>query len=458
MFKKIISIITLCLFFAVPVSADTQEIEKPEITASAYVLYNPDNDEVVDAKNENTKMYPASLTKMLTALTVMDLCENLESEIITVSENAVTSLYGTQSSTAKLKIGEKFTVKQMLYLMLLPSGNDAANVLAEHFCGDNSSFALKMNEKAKEIGMTSSNFCNPHGLHDDNHYTTAVDLAILADAYIQNETLYNIAKCIEYTVPATNLQAERQIRTTNYMRIENSGYYYSYATGLKTGNTDNAGRCLAASAEKDGVTYICILLDVPEKWLRSGYVRTDFLEAVDIFKYAFQTYETVKIADKGQVVANLPVYETFSKKVDLCLNKDVYATLPKGTDLSELKIVFTPNSLVEEKFLASPVTEGEILGNAKLVLANTVIGNCETVAVKSVKSSGLIVFWHTIDLYVYIVLGIFAFLIVALGLLIIRRNIILYKRKKEKEKRIERRRQMFEKFQKQEPYNYFKMD
>ena len=230
MFKKIVVIFLASFLFLQPVFAETKTDQKPQVSASAYVLYNPDNDEVVEGKNENVKKYPASLTKMLTALTVLELCEDLDKEVITVSENAVTSLYGTQSSTAKLKIGEKFSVRQMLYLMLLPSGNDAANALAEHFCGDNRSFAKKMNEKAKEIGMLNSNFSNPHGLHDDNHYTTARDLAVLADAYMQNELLYDIAKCIDYTVPKTNLQAERQIRTTNFMRIEGSGYYYAYAT------------------------------------------------------------------------------------------------------------------------------------------------------------------------------------------------------------------------------------
>ncbi len=157
MFKKLFVISLLLLLFVFSASAETVSDTKPQITSSAYVLYNPDNDEVVDSKNATQRMYPASLTKMLTALTVFDLCNDIESETVTVSENAITSLYGTGSSTANIKIGEKFTVKQLLYLMLLPSGNDAANALAEHFCGDTASFAVKMNQKAKQIGMTNSN-------------------------------------------------------------------------------------------------------------------------------------------------------------------------------------------------------------------------------------------------------------------------------------------------------------
>jgi D-alanyl-D-alanine carboxypeptidase (penicillin-binding protein 5/6) len=196
-------------------------------------------------------------------------------------------LYGTGSSTAKIKIGEKLSVRQLLYLMLLPSGNDAANALAEHFSNDTQSFIQKMNNKAIEIGMTDSHFVTPHGLHDDNHYSTAVDLAKLATAYYSVPLFKEISKTVTYKVSKTNKQGERDIRTTNYMLIEKSGYDYKYATGLKTGNTDKAGRCLAASANKDGVEYICILLETPEAWNKYGLIRTDFLEAKSIFEYAF---------------------------------------------------------------------------------------------------------------------------------------------------------------------------
>ena len=178
----------------------------------------------------------------------------------------------------------------MLYLLMLPSGNDAANAIAEHISGDNDEFAKLMNKKAKELGMKNTHFANPHGLHNDDHYTTATDLAILADAYSSVETLSEIAKCNQYLMPATNKQGERLINTTNFMKIEKSGYYYEYADGLKTGNTDEAGRCLAASARTNGVRYICILLDCPEVWRGKGYVRSEFLEAAEIFKYAFEKY------------------------------------------------------------------------------------------------------------------------------------------------------------------------
>ncbi len=456
MLKKILSVIFVCILFIVSVSAETVKNKKPEITSKAFVLYNPDNDEIVDSKNANAKMYPASLTKMLTALVVVDLCDDLKNEKITVSKNAVTSLYGTGSSTAKLKIGEQLTAEQLLYLLIMPSGNDAANALAEHFCGSNLSFAKIMNKKAKELGLNGSNFKNPHGLHEDDHYTTAADLAKIADAYIDNPLLAKIANTVLYILPQTNKQAEREIRSTNYL-LQEGMYFYPYANGLKTGNTDLAGRCLAATAEKDKKRYICILLDVPERWERGVCLRTDFFEAKDIFEYAFLTYETVKIASKGQKIATLPVYETFSKTVDLVCVDDVFATLPKGTDIKNLKITFTPDKLLENQFVNSPIEKGIAFGKAEFILNGNILNTIKPMASITVNADKIIVFWHTIDLYVYIFLGFVCFFVLLYVFFIIRKKVVIYQRKKAKEARIKRRQILQEEFEKQK-HNYFNLD
>ena len=458
MIKKIIAVCVVLFVFVLPITVFAETEEQPNVTAAAYVLYNPDNNEIVESKNANISLYPASLTKMMTALCVIDLCDDLDNEKITVSENAVQSLYGTGSSKANIKIGEIFTARQLLYLMLLPSGNDAANALADHFTAKGKNFIEAMNNKATALGMNNTNFANPHGLHNANHYTTAADLAVLADAYMSDELLYSIAQCNEYTVPQTNLQLERKVRTTNFLRIPQSGYYYEYATGLKTGNTDKAGRCLAASAEKDGKRFICILLDTPEVWGRNGVIRTDFQETAEIFKYAFKTYECVKVANKGQKVKTLPVFETNGKTVDLGLLNDVYATLPKDVNLSDLKIDFTPKNLIDGGFVASPVSEGTSFGQAAFMLDNKVLGSCEVVALSSVKPNGLLVFWHKIDFYVYLTAAIIGFLVFVIVLLIVRKKCVIYKRKKAKEKREKRRKQMQEVFLKQDPIDYFKMN
>ncbi len=456
MFKKIIALccIIMFLFSGFTVYAES---EKPKITANAYVLYNPDNNEIVESKNQDKKMYPASLTKMLTALAVTKLCDDY-SQKITVSENAIKSLYGTNSSKARILKGEKITVEQMLYLMLLPSGNDAAYALAEHFTTDSRNFIDYMNELAKSIGMNNSNFVNPHGLHDEKHFTTAKDLAILADAFMSNSKLCKIAKCTEFTMPQTNLQLEREIRTTNYLLREGNRYYYKYATGLKTGYTDAAGRCFAGSAEKNGVKYIVILLNVPEVWDKYGLIRTDLLEATELFKYAFENYKCIKIAESDTVLKSLPVFETRNKTVDLALKNDVFATLPNDVDLGKIKIDFTPQNLVEGTMADSPVKKGDSFGIAKMILENRVVGECEVIALNTVEPNALIVFWHKIDFYVYLILGIIGFLVFAFCVLIIRKQMVLYRRRKMREKREQNRKRIEREFLKRDPYNYFKMD
>jgi D-alanyl-D-alanine carboxypeptidase (penicillin-binding protein 5/6) len=453
--KKFIVFIIVLSLFTFSVSAD--EIKQPEITSAAYVLYNPDNNEVVESINGTKKMYPASLTKMMTALVTYENCKNLDGEVITVSENAIKSIYGTSSSKADLKIGEQVTVKQMLYLLMLPSGNDAANALAEHISGSNDEFAKLMNKKAKELGMNNSHFVNPHGLHNADHYTTAEDLAKLADAYSSVELLSEIAKCNQYMMPATNKQGERLFNTTNLLKVEKSGYYYPYANGLKTGNTDEAGRCLAASAEKDGVRYICILLNCPERWQGKTYLRCEFLEAAEVFKYAFEKYECVKVANKGTKVGTNGVFETYEKTADIALENDVYATLPKGADLSSIKIEYKLNDLNQDNLLLPNVEKGKILGGANIYLNGKLLGKTNVISANTVKAHWWLKFWHKIDFYVYLTLGIIGGIFVLFIALIIRKYIIINKRRKERLRRIERRKRMEAEFAASEPYNYFKM-
>lgn len=454
MFKRLLVLFTAVLLLGMPISAN--EVQKPEITSKAYVLYNPNTNEIVESQNGDDKMYPASLTKMLTALVSYEMCDNLQ-DVICVSENAVKSIYGTSSSKADIKIGEEISVEQMLYLLMLPSGNDAANALAEHFCGDNETFAKEMNKKAQELGMKNSHFVNPHGLHDDDHYTTAEDLAILADAYCEVDFLKKVAVCNQYIMPETNKQAERLINTTNWLKVEGE-YYYEYANGLKTGYTDQAGRCLAATAEKDGKEFICILLNCPEKWYGKRYIRCEFLEAREIFKYAFETYETVKIADKGTKIGENGVFETYNKKVDVVLQNDVFATLVKGTDISGLKFDYTLDNLNEDDLLIPTVNKDDVLGVAKLYLNGKVVGKTNVISLGTVNSHWWLKFWHKIDLYLYIVLGVITFLILMFFILVIRKYVILYKRQKAKQKRLERRRKLQAEFDMKQPYNYYKFD
>lgn len=214
-------------------------------------------EKILFSKNENEKMYPASTTKIVTAILTLENC-NLD-DVVTVSYNAVMSIPDGYSS-AFLQIGETLTVEQLLQLLLVHSANDAANVLAEHIGGSIESFVAMMNTKVNELHLSNTHFTNTFGKHDDNHYTTAQDLATIMKYCIKNETFRKIAGSASCAIPATNKYGARKYNSTNELIIPNSNYYYPNLTCGKTGYTSQAGDCLVSCSYKDDLELICVVL------------------------------------------------------------------------------------------------------------------------------------------------------------------------------------------------------
>ncbi len=187
------------------------------------------------------------------------------------------------------KFGEKIKVEDLLYAMLIPSGNDAANVLAEHVSGSLSGFAELMNKKAKEIGCTNSNFTNPSGIHDENLYTTAYDLSLIARYAMNFETFRKVVSTPSYTLPSTNAysKADRTFSISNSLINPNSKDYYEYATGIKTGYTSSAKDCLIASAKKDDIEFMIVVLGAGS---RSNGQKERYLDCKTLFDFAFDNY------------------------------------------------------------------------------------------------------------------------------------------------------------------------
>lgn len=215
-------------------------------------------------KDINKKMYPASLTKVLTCIIAIEECKL--NDVATVSYDSVMSL-GSGYVTANLQIGEELSVEQLLYVLMIASSNDAAIVLAEHISGSVEEFANLMNEKAKEIGCKNSNFINPNGAHNENHYSTAYDLALIGQYAMKNKTFRKIVSTTSYTLPITNkYNSDDRVFANNnsLIMLNNNGrednYYYKYATGIKTGFTTPAGNCLIASSNKDGFELLSVVL------------------------------------------------------------------------------------------------------------------------------------------------------------------------------------------------------
>lgn len=238
-------------------SQESTEVAVPEIQSDGAVLMEASTGTLLYSKNADTKYYPASITKLMTALLVAEKASL--SDTVTFSKTATTGLE-SGAVTLGLVEGDKLTVEQCLYGLLLKSANEVANGLAEHVSGSVSNFAALMNAKAKELGCTGTNFVNPNGLNNSDHYTTPHDMALIARAAFQNETVQKVASTLTYQIPATKNAAARTITLGHKMLNSSDSRYYSGVIGGKTGYTSLAGNTLVTCAERNGVRLIAVIM------------------------------------------------------------------------------------------------------------------------------------------------------------------------------------------------------
>lgn len=358
-FKKIC--ITLFLFLIIFVSGctSTYAYTIPDTYSSACLLMEESTGKILYSKNANSIMYPASTTKIMTAILTLENCKLSDTAV--VSHNAVFSI-PSGYSTASLVEGEILTIEQLLNVLLIPSANDAAVVLAEHIAGSVEAFSDMMNSKAVELGCLNTHFVNPNGIHNENHYSTAYDLALIGKYAMQFPTFKEISSKTRYTLPITNAYSkeDRIFNTTNDLIKPNyssspTNYYYKYATGGKTGYTDPAGQCIVATATKDNVSLIAVTLhgDFTEDNLSQRA-----LDCKALFEYGFNNFSMVSIAKKGDVASNMKVPNATkdSSSLDLLYSDDIYAFVPNGFDTSSV----TPNIKLSSTF--APIAQDTILG------------------------------------------------------------------------------------------------
>lgn len=236
---------------------NTSAVEEPTVSAEAAILYDATHDQILFEKNADEKLYPASITKLMTALLVMEKASMTDT--VTFSKTAVTNLE-SGAVTLGLVEGDKVSVKDCMYGLMLKSANEVANGLAEHVGGTIAGFADMMNQKAAELGCTNTHFVNPNGLNSSEHYTTARDMAKIAKAYFENETLCEISSTLSYVFPATTKASARTITPGHKMLYPSDSRYYEGIIGGKTGYTSLAGNTLVTCVEKDGVRMIAVIL------------------------------------------------------------------------------------------------------------------------------------------------------------------------------------------------------
>lgn len=249
--------------------------EKPVVSSEGAVLLNANTGEVLFEKNGTTRFYPASITKLMTALLTVENCGL--SNTVTFSKSATTNLE-SGAVTLSLVEGDKLTVEQCLYALLLKSANEVANGLAEHISGSVSAFADKMNARARELGCTDTHFVNPNGLNNEQHYTTPKDMALIARAAFQNPTIVKVASTLSYQIPATKKAQARTISMGHKMLYPKDSRYYQGIVAGKTGYTSKAGNTLATCAERNGVRLIAVVMKGKQ---------THYTDTKALFDYGF---------------------------------------------------------------------------------------------------------------------------------------------------------------------------
>lgn len=367
-------------------------LEPPEFHGKNAILVDANYDEILYEVGGHDKVYPASITKVMTALLTLEAIESgkLTAQTqITASATAATIPKG--SSTANIKAGEVMTVEQLLYCLLLPSANEAAQILAETVGGDIDTFVGMMNDKAKELGCENTHFANPHGFHDPDHYTTPYDITLFMKAAMEYDLFQKIVTSPNYTIPATNLSEQRTVRNTNALTSNwtYTGYLYTPGTGGKTGSTDEAGKCLVETAKKGDTYLISVVMGEPETiTLADGSEKVaQFYDTIQLLNWGFENFQRTVISEDSEVVAKVNVtLSTQSDQVMVRPSGSIARTLPKDVKVDEMeKVINLFNDTVE-----APVEKGQLLGTMRLLYQGEEYGALDLIADSSVERSELL--------------------------------------------------------------------
>lgn len=353
MVKKLLCMLIAAALLCTPALAAAAP-EHP-VAAKGAILYELNTDTILLEQNADARLYPASITKLMTALVALEF-GNTE-DIITVPAEAVDGLFEL-GSASYLLAGEEISFMDLLDYMLIASGNDAANAMAIHISGSIEAFVELMNNRAQALGCTNTHFVNPHGLHDEDHYTSARDLLYIAKAAMENPTIAEIVAKDEVVLPITNKHPQTTTKyTTNYLISKKStrDYYYEGAIGIKTGTTTPAGLCLVAACVKGDYTYYTVVLGAEKG---EDGEKTQFIETAKLFDYGAENFSQQVMLSSSEPIAEVPVRLSNEKDcVVVTPSENITAMLPNAFETSDLKLDYT----VEEDVVA-PVKAGDVLG------------------------------------------------------------------------------------------------
>lgn len=370
-------------------AAEDKALPGIDIQAKAALLLDQNTGKIVYGKNEHEELYPASLTKIMTALLVLRAVDEGKltmDQSVTASESAFETLHDDGSS-AGIKAGEILTVRQLLQCLLIVSANEAGTILAEAVSGSVSAFVEEMNAEAEALGCENTHFVNPTGLHDPQHYTSAWDLSLIATEALKYPDFLTICDSIKEIIPATNLSPERVLRTTNYLldTWRALGYRYRNAHGIKTGSTSDAGYCLVSSAEKGELRFLSVVMGCERVVDASGKADVkSFSETRRLFEWGFENFSYKTVQSVNDMLASLPV--TLSQETNSVVlhpAEDVVVLLPNVLSADDLKRVIR----FEKESAEAPVQAGEVLAEAVLSYGDTEYAVIPLVALNDIDAS-----------------------------------------------------------------------
>lgn len=380
--KKVLCFVLMCLML-IPWAVEPVKAEELKLAESAKsaMLLEPTTGEIIFEKNSHEKLHPASMTKMMSMLLIIEAIENgviSWDEMVTVSENAA-SMGGSQ---ILLEVGEQMSVHDLFKGIAVASGNDAVVAMAEKIGGSEAIFVDMMNEKAKELGLTDTHFKNPHGLDDDDHYSSAYDMAMIGKELVKHEKVLEFTKIYEDYL---RQNTDRKIWLVNTNKLVR---FYEGVDGLKTGYTASAGYCLTATAKKGSSRFLAVAMGEPDSKTRNQ-------EISEMLDYAFAQYEVEIMLDKDSVIKTIEVEKGRNKFVDLVPLNEVSFLNKKGTNKKNATYEISIDKV------KAPIKEGDIVGNLKIKEDENVIREVPITVRESVEKCNLfeLYFRHLTDIF-----------------------------------------------------------
>lgn len=431
--------ILIISLFCVPFSSNAATYEPDrKIYAESYMLINLDDASypVVAQKNADEKLYPASLTKIVTTMVVLNNVKDLQAKT-KMSQAAFDATLGTGAQVAGIRVGEELTIDELLYLTMVYSACDACQILAEYVSGTSAAFVDAMNKYVESLGCKDTHFTNPDGLHDNNHYTTARDMATITLAALKNSDFVKYSTTTEIKYGDLNLGHTNLMLHQGYLT-----YYYEYAQGIKTGSTKEAGYCVITKASKDGYNYLAVVLKSPQQKINGESYETkcSFVDAKSLFEWAFDSLKYTTLVSKDEVIGEIAVEDgKDADSVQLIAKVDTNVIVPAALDKSAIII----ETVDKPEVLKAPVLKGQDVCKANVIYGDEVIATIDLVAADNIELSTFLKIINAVKAFlgttaVKIVCVAIVLFIIVYVFLVISNNKKKKKRRQQKMERAER--------------------